>query len=98
MRYWILKDRKPFNVKDRNVWAQWSLSGQTIVCVSKIDEKEITTKFFGKSQKKGDPPALFFTKIEGEEEYFKPSYYLTWDEAVEGHSKVLNQVEALNSN
>lgn len=99
MRYWILKNRKPFKVKDRNVFHTWSLSSQTIVNLSTTDcGKEIITKFFGKSQKKGDPPALFFTQVEGGEVYFKKKYYSTWDEAVVGHSNVLKQVAEANSN
>lgn len=99
MRYWILKDRKPFKVKDRNVFYTWSLSSLTIVNFSTTScGKNITTKFLGKSQKKGDPPALFFTEIEGPEDYFKKKYYQTWDDAVEGHSKILNQIAEANSN
>ena len=99
MKYWILKNREPFRVKDRNVWAQWNLSAQIFVGYDRIfDGKEVITKFFGKSQKKGNPPALFFTKVEGGDQHFKPKYYSTWNQAVKGHSQVLKQIAELNSN
>jgi hypothetical protein len=96
MKYYILKGVKPIKCEDQLTWAMWFEKTDGIVKKTQIDtDEEVCTVFLGFDHQWGDgPPLLFETMVFGGKLDGDQYRYSTWDEAVEGHSQVVEMVMA----
>jgi hypothetical protein len=93
---YILVGKEPKPVDDLIEWAK-SFEGQNrIVEQTQIGDVKVSTVFLGLDHSfGGGEPLLFETMIFGGKEDGFQDRYSTWDEAVEGHKKAVELVNAV---
>lgn len=92
---YILKDRKPVSEPDLMKWGVWLQNmDNTRVDFTKVSKKiEVSTVFLGLNHNWGDgAPILFETMVFKNGDSRGMWRYATWDEAVAGHKKVVEEL------
>jgi hypothetical protein len=89
--YYKLQGHKPIPCKDIIEWAEWYGTASRVVHKTQIGEVEVSTVFLGIDHAfVGEyPPVLFETMIFGGENDGYQERYTTWEEAEQGHSKIV---------
>ena len=97
--YYILKDKKPIQIKDLLLWAKWFEKADRHVKDEKIGDVRISTVFLGIDDNYGlnGPPILFETMIFGGPLDGEMWQYETWDDALKGHKRVVREVMKHNT-
>lgn len=76
-------------------WADWFEKANRRVARTDTKNGQISTVFLGVDHSFGDgPPLLFETLVFGGTLNDEQERYSTWDEAVAGHKKMVERVEA----
>lgn len=92
--YYILKDKIPVEEKDIIKWGKL-MEGNRKVKRTEIGDVSVSTVFLGLDHQWGKgPPLLFETMIFGGKLDQEQDRYSTWDQAVEGHNKMVGMVVA----
>lgn len=98
---YILDGHKVVECDDLMEWAQWFETADRHVDKTMVGDIKVSTVFLGLDHRFGEgEPELFETMIfddggEFDEEMWR---YATWEEAVAGHKKAVEKVEAPNAN
>ncbi len=91
-----LEDKTPIPEPDMRIWSEWfETAANRIVVQTQIDTDElVSTVFLGVDHGLvGDgPPILFETMVFGGNWDLGQRRYSTWDEAEEGHRRVVDEV------
>lgn len=75
-------------------WAEWFENADRRVAKDTIDDCDVSTVFLGLDHRFRDgPPLLFETMVFGGDLDQEMDRYSTWDEAVEGHAKMVQRVK-----
>jgi len=95
MNYYKLENKKPVQVKNHKQWKEWLETANREVKRSELPNGIIvTTEFIGQAEclDETKPPLLFETMIRGGINDGMRQEFLTWQDAEEGHEKVLQLV------
>jgi hypothetical protein len=93
MKKFILVGRQPVSCSDLMTWAQWYETADRQVADSMQGDVRVSTVFLGLDHGFGDgPPVLFETMVFINGSGGDMERYCTWDEAVEGHQRMVMQV------
>ncbi|MEM9885463.1 MAG: hypothetical protein AAF849_06190 [Bacteroidota bacterium] len=93
--YYILKDKNPVACESIVEFAEWYKTPNRFLKKDKIEDYTISTIFLGidhNHQDKGDP-ILFETLVTTDvfENKVEIDRYSTWEEAMNGHDRLLNK-------
>ena len=92
-KYILDKEGRPQLCDDLMEWAKWTETGDRIVVVTKIGEVTVSTVFLGLNQNYGDgDPSLYETRIFGGEHDQEMDRYVTKEQAIEGHERLVKKV------
>lgn len=93
MPHYILRDKKVVVESDLLAWSKWFKTANRRVARDEIGFQEIITSFLGIDYQFGQgPPLLFETMVFPDCEICVR--YATWDEAVAGHKRVVDDVRS----
>ena len=94
MGYYILDGKEPIEVSDITAWAvQFEMADRIVKQTPLHHDVVVSTIFLGLDHQWGDgPPLLFETRIFGGKHDQDQWPYSTWDEAVAGHNKVVDEL------
>ena len=91
---YILKGKEVVPCSDLMEWAKWVESADRKVAQDTIGDSRISTIFLGLDHQFGDgPPLIFETMVFGGPLSDEMDRYSTWDEAAEGHAKMVARVK-----
>lgn len=95
--YYILEGHKPIKADSPQTWSMWFDKADRIVKETQIDtDEKVSTVFLGINLQPGDDPPLLFETMVFKSKFDGEQYrYSTWDEAVEGHNRVVKMVMAM---
>lgn len=93
---YILKGHKAVLCHDLIEWARWFEDGSNRrVAADDVNGIHISTVFLGLDHRwDNGPPMLFETMTFGKGFEQEQERYSTWDEAMEGHAKMIERVKA----
>lgn len=83
---------------DMLTWAQWHATADRRVALDEVlPDLIVSTVFLGIDHRvfNDGPPLLFETMVFGDYEDDNEVRYSTWDEAVEGHQKMVERLRAM---
>ena len=91
-----LEDKTPIPEPDLRIWSEWfETATNRVVAQTQIDtDEQVSTVFLGIDHRLlgNGPPILFETLVFGGNCDMDQRRYLTWDEAEEGHRRVVDEV------
>ena len=92
MKKYILEGKEVVAIEDVLVWGAWFETADRKIARTEVGGLVVSTVFLGLDHAfGGGPPLLFETMVfDGEEE--ETERYHTYDEAVEGHEKMVEKV------
>ena len=91
--YYILEGHKAVKT-DLSTWAKWLESAEHHVADEPIGDVRVSTIFLGLDHSFGfGPPLLFETMVFGGPLDQNQDRYTTWEEAKEGHKKMVSRVK-----
>jgi len=89
---YVLNGKEVVPCSDLIEWAKWIESADREVARDDIGDVRISTVFLGLDHSFGEgPPLLFETMVFGGPQDQKMDRYSTWEEAEEGHKKMLKK-------
>ena len=89
---YILDGKTPVLCDDLLTWAKWFETANRHVAKTEIGDVRISTVFLGLDHSwVGGPPLLFETLVFGGELDQEQERYSTWDEAEEGHKRMVKR-------
>jgi hypothetical protein len=96
-RYYILKGKEAVPVEDVIEWARFFEEDKRRVARTEFGKNNyVSTVFLGLDHSFGEgPPLIFETMVFGGELDQEQDRYSTWDEAVEGHNRMVERVKKL---
>ena len=91
---YILVNREIVECDDLLQWARWFEMAERKVAVTMVGSVKISTVFLGLNHRfnGAGPPILFETQVFGGADDGEQERYTTWDEAVLGHSAMIDRV------
>jgi len=96
VKHWIL-DGHDIVETDLMTWAMWFETADRRVANDHVGDKRVSTVFLGIDHNFGDegPPLLFETMVFGEGSFSEQACdrYSTWEEAVEGHARMVDSLK-----
>ena len=94
---YILDGKEPKPIEDLLEWAKAMERQNRVVKQTQIGDVKVSTVFLGLDHSfGGGAPLLFETMIFGGKEDGYQDRYSTWDEAIEGHKKAVDLINAVN--
>ena len=92
--HYILDDKHNLIAVDLIDWARWFEKADRTVKKTNVGAVEISTVFLGLDNSFGEGPPLFFeTMIFGGKHDQDIKRYSTWQEAEEGHGRLVKKIE-----
>lgn len=95
MRHYILEGREVVPA-ELMTWAVWFETGDRVVARTTTDKGDVSTVFLGLDHRFGieGPPILFETLVFGGPLADEMERYSTYEQAEEGHARMVARVEA----
>lgn len=99
MKLYILEGKTPVICDDTTAWNQWFHTHNRSIAKTRVGDLEVSTVFLGLDHqwKKDGPKLLFETMIFDGERGTGEIRYSTWEQAIQGHNRVVEEILALGT-